>query len=78
MTISKQIQGTPSYFAPEVVEHETFSTASDIYALGITLFYLATGKAPFSDCETYAKTVLEIMKFDGIFKLPESYSSELQ
>lgn len=46
-SISRYLSGTPCYFAPEVVEDELYSVASDIYALGVTLVHLANGKAPF-------------------------------
>jgi serine/threonine-protein kinase len=38
---------TPEYVAPEVVEGEAPSPASDIYALGIALFELLTGRSPY-------------------------------
>lgn len=46
------IVGTIYYFAPEVVEHNTFSFNSDIYALGASLVNLACGYPPFYDKST--------------------------
>lgn len=64
--MSTQLIGTPCYFAPEVIETEKFSVASDIYALGVTLVHLANGEAPFSaDTNTYAKIINDIMNFKG-------------
>lgn len=40
--------GTPYYIAREVILHEGASYASDIWSLGITLFYCLTGRAPFN------------------------------
>jgi eukaryotic-like serine/threonine-protein kinase len=38
--------GTPVYMAPELIKGQPASVASDLYALGILLFYLLTGKYP--------------------------------
>jgi protein-serine/threonine kinase len=41
--------GSPAYLAPEVVRRAGHGPAVDIYGLGVLLFELLTGKAPFSD-----------------------------
>jgi hypothetical protein len=38
--------GTPAYMSPEVFEGEPPSAQSDVYALGMTLRYMLTGKRP--------------------------------
>jgi serine/threonine protein kinase/Flp pilus assembly protein TadD len=40
------ISGTPLYMAPELFADQPASVASDIYALGILLFHLLTGRYP--------------------------------
>ena len=40
---------TTPFSAPEIFREGTFSTASDIWALGATLFTLANGRLPFKD-----------------------------
>jgi tetratricopeptide (TPR) repeat protein len=39
--------GTPLYMAPELFRGERPSVASDIYALGVTLYFLASGRFPY-------------------------------
>jgi serine/threonine-protein kinase len=40
------VKGTPLYLAPEVLEGGQASVASDLYALGVLLFFLVTGDYP--------------------------------
>ncbi len=41
------ISGTPFYMAPEQIQGEPPTPATDIYAFGATAFHLATGQPPF-------------------------------
>ena len=48
--------GTPKFISPEyIIQNNTRYPASDMWALGVTLYYLATGQDPFdfSNAETF-------------------------
>lgn len=43
------VLGTPAYISPEQITGDSSSVSSDIYALGIMLFEVLTGKLPYRD-----------------------------
>jgi predicted Ser/Thr protein kinase len=47
LTAVGQIIGTPEYMSPEQIRGESLDARSDIYALGVMLFELFTGRVPF-------------------------------
>lgn len=47
LTQSGAFLGTPAYASPEQLRGDELDQRSDIYAVGVTLYYLLTGKMPF-------------------------------
>lgn len=47
LTEENEIVGTPSYMAPEQVDGQRASQATDVYGLGASLFFSLTGRAPY-------------------------------
>jgi hypothetical protein len=45
-TLAGDLAGTPVYMAPEVLDGGPASTRSDLYSVGVLLFYVVTGEYP--------------------------------
>src|SRR5580692_3548235 len=48
LTDDRAIVGTPEFLAPELLDGEPAGPGTDLWALGVTLYYALTGDAPFS------------------------------
>ncbi|POG72342.1 kinase-like domain-containing protein [Rhizophagus irregularis DAOM 181602=DAOM 197198] len=42
--------GVIPYVAPEVLKEEPYTQAADVYSFGMIMYFVGTGKQPFSDC----------------------------
>lgn len=51
LTSTGAIVGTPAYMAPEMLEGASAVPASDVWAVGLVLFALLTGRKPFADAD---------------------------
>ncbi len=54
------VVGTPSYMSPEQAQGLPLDGRSDIYALGVMLFELVTGRRPFESDTPYGIAVLQV------------------
>lgn len=64
----KSISGSPKYMAPEQIHNTGIDKRTDIYAMGIIMFYMFTGKEPF-----VARTAHEIMMMQLEKQLPNPH-----
>jgi serine/threonine protein kinase len=56
----ESLMGTPDYISPEQALGETLTTSSDIYSLGVTLFYMLAKQLPFKADTTLALALMHI------------------
>lgn len=61
----RNLEGSPGYLAPELIRSKKPTMASDLYALGCTLYEAATGRMPFvgsSDAEIISKQLDPVLR----------------
>lgn len=80
VTQAGQVKGKVSYMAPEQVNGEGLDRRADVFALGIVLYALTTGKHPFRR-ESEAATMYNICSKDPVVSpssVIEGYPAELE
>lgn len=66
--------GTPSFIAPEVFTGK-YGKEVDIWSLGVTIYYLASGKLPYNGIDT--QDVINKIANDAV-KIPDGISDDLK
>jgi tetratricopeptide (TPR) repeat protein len=64
LSASRGVLGTPAYMSPEQIEGRELTEASDIYALGLVMYEIVTGRTPFNE----STQLLSVMK--RLYELP--------
>ncbi|RHZ64743.1 hypothetical protein Glove_320g193 [Diversispora epigaea] len=59
---SSGIYGVLPYIAPEILNENPYTQASDIYSVGIIMWVISTGKIPFSNRAYDCELILEILE----------------
>jgi len=67
MTVGDAVAGTPAYMAPEQVEGKECDARTDVFALGVVLFEMATGCKVFTG-DSRASLVAEIMRCEPVLE----------
>ncbi len=70
LTATGSTMGTPAYMSPEQVQGDNLDGRSDVYALGVILFEMLTGKRPYEAGTPMAVALKHVM--DPIPPLPKA------
>jgi len=62
LTLTAATVGSPGYMSPEQIRGEELTPASDLYALGVTLFELLGGRRPFEAGSEYEEARAQVEK----------------
>uniref|UniRef100_A0A672HM52 Serine/threonine-protein kinase 17A n=1 Tax=Salarias fasciatus TaxID=181472 RepID=A0A672HM52_SALFA len=85
ITEVREILGTPEYVAPEILNYEPISTATDMWSIGVLTYVMLTGESPFLGDDKQV-TFLNISQvnvdyspdtFDGISSLAVDFIKSL-
>jgi serine/threonine protein kinase len=60
ITAANMVMGTPSYMSPEQATGKEVDGRTDIYAMGLVLYEMLTGKVVFGDGDVMTRQVKEM------------------
>ncbi|WP_448090840.1 protein kinase domain-containing protein [Pseudomonas azerbaijanoccidentalis] len=74
------LPGTPSFIAPEAFRGEVPTSQQDLYAVGVTLYYLLTGHFPYGEIEAFQRPRFGVPVSASRYRpdLPEWLTQSLQ
>ncbi|VVN75914.1 Serine/threonine-protein kinase PknD [Pseudomonas fluorescens] len=74
------LPGTPSFIAPEAFRGEVPTPQQDLYAIGVTLYYLLTGHFPYGEIEAFQRPRFGVPVSASRYRpdLPEWLTQSLQ
>ena len=74
------LPGTPSYIAPEAFRGEPPSAQQDLYAVGVTLYFLLTGHFPYGEIEAFQRPRFGVPVSAGRYRpdVPEWLAQSLE
>ncbi len=70
----KKVVGTPAYMAPEQIRNEPVDRRADVYALGVVLYELSTGRLPFTSERPMEVLMMHVMEMP---KPPSKFMPEI-
>jgi len=77
MTVTGQLLGSPAYMAPELIEGKPLDFRTDVFAVGIMLYQLATGSLPFAGKNPHAiRGSKALLNLAGTVSLAEGFKAE--
>ncbi|NUT25638.1 MAG: serine/threonine protein kinase [Streptomyces sp.] len=75
LTTPGSVLGSPAYMSPEHVQSLQVTSASDVFSLGGTLYYAATGRHPFAGESDYEVLVAVCQRDADLTAVPEPVRS---
>ena len=76
VSIGKSFKGSACWMAPEVIRQQNAGFEADIWSVGCTVYEMATGSPPWSDCSTQVQIIFKIASSNEIPEIPEHLTSE--
>ena len=73
MADSRYIMGTPTYMSPEQIYGRNVDTRSDIYSIGVLIYHMLTGRAPYDSTMLTAQEIRQKVVREDMPRMAEYY-----